>query len=281
MNFRFALVLLSVFGGQATLTATTSYSFGSSSNLSFASETTPYTAGSWTEAFTGGANTSEQIDCVVGITNPTKICGSPGPGSSVNINIPSAPTNQGILPNGTTNYLIVDGDNTYGAPVYTDMTALVVGATYLISFYQATSEETGNNQQDTDNWNVYILPGASTGEYICPTCSTPVDPGSIAPTFTSTPVANPGGPSSTPWALQTFTYKATSTTAILEFVTNAVTTTPGGTVEPPFLALAGVQSSELPEPGTWTLTLLGAGFVLAGLKLRRRSSAEYKRVKRG
>jgi len=56
----------------------------------------------------------------------------------------------------------------------------------------------------------------------------------------------------------------------------------GGTVEPPFLTLTGVTSDLVaPEPATWVLTLLGAGLVVAGSRLRRRPSTAYQRVKRG
>jgi hypothetical protein len=274
MNLRVIfVVLLCLICAQATLTASTSYSFGTPpSPISLGKES--YLAGVWTEDFTGGnPGTTQQIDCVVGLTIIAQICGAPGPGTSVNINIPIAPGNQGILPAGTTNYLVVDGDDRYGAPVSTPMTGLTVGATYQVTFYQASSEETGNNQADNDNWDVYVIPGTTGAEYICPTCATPVDPGGILPTFTSAVINNPGGPTSTNWEEQQFTFKATQTNEILEFVTYAVTAVAGGTVEPPFFALTGVATDLVaPEPGTWVLTLLGAGLVFAGSRLRKRRS---------
>ena len=282
MNRVTLVALAALVGGQATLTATTSYSFGTPpSPISLGSE--GYVAGVWTEDFTGGnPGTTQQIDCVVGLTITAQICGAPGPGTSVNINLPNAPGNQGILPTGTTNYLVVDGDNRYGAPVSTSMTGLIVGATYQVTFYQASTEETGNNQADNDNWDVFVIPGTTGAEYICPTCATPVDPGGILPAYTSTVINNPGGPTSTNWEKEQFTFKASQTTEILEFVTYAVTAVAGGTVEPPFLTLTGVTSDLVaPEPATWVLTLLGAGLVVAGSRLRRRPSTAYQRVKRG
>jgi hypothetical protein len=158
------------------------------------------------------------------------------------------------------------------------MTGLTLGATYQVTFYQATSEENGNNQADNDSWQVYVLPGLTSGVYICPTCATPVnpDPGDLA--FTSPATANSGGVS-TPWQMETFTFTATNVTELLEFVTDAVAKA-GGAVEPPLLALAGVSSGQVtPEPGTWVLTILGAGLVFAGSKLRRRRiPIGYKRV---
>jgi hypothetical protein len=271
MNLRVTLVvLLCAIGAQATLTASTSYSFGTSTNISFASEPTAYTAGVWTENYTG---TTEQIVCVVGLTvaNETNTCGNPGPGTSQHISITTGgqPGNSTILPTGTTQYAEIDGDPAYGAPISTNMTGLTIGATYQVSFYQASNEEDGNDKAYNDNWNVYVIPGAASGTYICPVCSTPVNPLPADLAFTSTVMANAGSVS-TPWQLQTFAFKATSATEILEFVTNAVAVT-AGAFQPPLFDLAGVTTQLAPEPGTWVLTLLGAGFVFAGSKLRKRA----------
>jgi hypothetical protein len=269
-------VLLTLCWGQAAF-ATTSYSFGTVNPFDMYNGSATSAAGVWNETIAPGV-TSQSIVCVNALANISNVCGNPGPDDSVSISIPAAPTNTAILPAGTTNYLIVDGDDTYGAPVSTDMTGLTVGATYQITFYQATSEENGNNQADNDPWQVYVIPGATTGAYICPTCATPttIDSGDLA--FTSPVTANSGGVS-TPWQMETFTFKATNVTELLEFVTDAVAKA-GGAVEPPLLALAGVSSQQVtPEPGTWVMTFLGAGLVFAGSKLRRRrASAEYKRV---
>jgi hypothetical protein len=275
MNLRVTLVvLLCAIGAQATLNASTSYSFGAPTNISFASETTPYSAGVWTENYTGGTGTTEQIVCVVGLTvaDETNTCGNPGPGTSQHIGITTAgqPGNSSILPIGTTNYAEIDGDPAYGAPISTAMTGLTIGATYQVSFYQASNEEDGNDKAYNDNWNVYVIPGAATGTYICPVCSTPVNPLPADLAFTSTVMANAGSVT-TPWQLQTFTFKATSATEILEFVTDAVAVT-AGAFEPPFFDLADVTTAQVaPEPSTWVLTLLGAGFVFAASKLRKRA----------
>src|SRR5437016_13465378 len=128
MNIRSTFVIVvSLSCAQAKLTATTTYDFGATNNISFASSPNPYVKGAWTESFTGGAGTTEQIVCVVALANTGHICGNPGPGSSVNIGIPAAPGNTGILPVGTTNYVVVDGDPTWGAPIWTNMTGLAVG----------------------------------------------------------------------------------------------------------------------------------------------------------
>jgi hypothetical protein len=278
MNLRLApAVLLTLCWGQAAF-ANTSYSFGTVNPFDMYNGTTTSPAGVWNETI-NAAVTSQSIVCVNALANIATVCGSPGPDDSVSVSIPAAPGNTAILPTGTTNYLIVDGDDTYGAPVSTDMTGLTVGVGYEVTFYQASTEEDGNNQADNDSWQVYVLPGLTSGVYICPTCATPVNPvpGDLA--FTSPVMANTGG-ESTPWEQENFFFVATNTSELLEFVTDAVAKA-GGAVEPPFLALAGVSTQLAPEPGTWVLTILGAGLVFAGSKLRRRrASTEYKRVAR-
>jgi hypothetical protein len=274
MNLRLApAVLLTLCWGQAAF-ANTTYSFGSVDPFDMYNGTTTSEAGVWNETIAPGV-TSQSIVCINALANTGNVCGNPGPDDSVSINLPAAPGNTTILPTGTSNYLIVDGDDRYGAPVSTDMTDLVVGATYVVTFFQASSEETPDNQADNDSWQVYVLPGLTSGVYICPTCATPVnpDPGDLA--LTSPVMANTGG-ISTPWEQENFRFTATNTTELLEFVTDAVNAA-GGAVAPPLLALTGVSVS--PEPGTWVLTILGAGLVFAGSKLRRRRpSQEYKRV---
>lgn len=278
------VVLLALVCAQATLTASTSYfTFGTAQPFDLYNGTVTSQAGVWNEVI-DPTSTLQSIDCINAITNVTKICGAPGPDSSVNINIPSAPGNQGIVPPNivvgqTTNYLVIDGDDRYGAPVYTEMTGLTSGDTYSISFDQSSTEETGNSQADTDRWQVYALSG-STPEYLCPTCATPVLDASHL-VYSSTPMLNPAG-GTTDWETETFTFLASAASEVLEFVTDAVITPPGtGNVLPPFLDLAGVTTPSLvtPEPGTWVLTFLGAGLVFAGTKLRRRTSTAFKRVK--
>jgi hypothetical protein len=269
---RFALGLLLTLCAQATVTASTSYTFGLTSDISLASEPTAYTAGSWTEAaYPNTATTGEQIDCVVALAATGHICGNPGPGSSVNIGIPTAPLNTAILPTGTTNYMMVDGDPTYGAPVWTKLTT-VIGENYVVTYYQASTEENGNSQNYNDNWDVYVIPPpASTGPYLCPqtdcagiTMTTTNPTGAII--FPSAVMTDPAA-TTTPWVKQSFAFKATATSEILEFVTNAVSTPTAGVFAPPFFALAGV-TMDTPEPGTWALVALGVGLVFGAARRR-------------
>lgn len=276
MHLRSTLVPALTLFCASTLMANTTYSFGPAVNESLDANNPVYTAGVWTEVTN---NSTEQIDCMVQVLDITNTCGNPGPGSSQHISIPSAPSNSSILPSGTNTYLEVDGDPTWGAPVWTDMTGLLVGDEYQISFYQASNEENGNDKAYDDYWEVYAIPGTGAGPYICPVCSTPIDPDPGDMVFKSDEMVNLGA-RSTPWELETFTFIATSTNEILEFVTDAVAVSPGA-FQPPFLDLAGVSSADVPEPATWLLTVVGACLVLAGSRVRRRlrgPSVAYKRV---
>lgn len=291
MNLRFTLVVpLALLCGQATLTADTTYSLGANTNVSFDSNTPTYESGAWNEAYTGGAGTGEQIVCAVANASTSNVCGAvgggSGPGNANDISIPAAPANASIT--GASSYIMIDGDPDYGAPVYTALTgatALVVGQEYQLSFYQASSEEDGNDKAYDDRWQVYLIPGTGAGPYICPVCATVVnpDPTDLAyssPVMVNTPVG--GNPVSTGWELETYDFVATSTNYILEFVTDAVAVGVGGngtppSFSPPMLDLAGVSTSMIPEPGTLALAILGAGLVFVGTRLRRRSSSSYKR----
>jgi hypothetical protein len=274
--------VLTLFCAQATLTASTTFSFGATSNISLASEPTAFVAGSWTE---NENNANEQIVCVVALATTANSCGDPGPAPNAQ-NIPiTAPT--GTPGGGVTNYLMDDGDPQYGAPVSTPLTGLTVGDVYTISFYQSATEETSADTLTAydDTWQVYLLPTTDpAGVYICPQayCSThsTVTAAPNAAVFTAQTMDAPAG-GSTAWQQQSFTFTATATSQVLEFVTNVATST-GATItsgsgfEPPMLDLADVtltQNSTTPEPSTWVLTLLGAGLVFVGGKLRQRFSA--------
>ena len=270
MKFRCALLLtLPLLFAETPVFASTSYSFGTSTDISLASETTAYVGGSWTEVLIN--TTNQNIDCVLNLADTTHICGNPGPSGAANVGIPFAPGNTAGLPTGTTSYLVVDGDNTWGAPVWTTLSGLTVNSFYTVSFYQSSNEENGNDQTYNDSWNVYLLPGASTGTYTPPG-------GDLA--YSSPIMANPGA-NSTPWEAESFTFKATNATEVMEFVTNAVSTPTAGVLAPPFLDLAAVtMNSAAPEPGTWTLTLIGFGAIACGVVLRRRTARAPARLPR-
>ncbi len=255
------------------MNASTSYSFGATTQVSFA--TNAYAEGVWAEV-QNPSITTEQIVCVVGLTvaDESNTCGNPGPGSSQHIGITTGgqPAN---APGTFSNYVEVDGDYQWGAPVWTAM-SLTPGDEYQISFYQASNEEDGNKKIYNDSWQMYIIPGATQGVYICPVCTTPVNPLPADLAFTSDVMYNAGGVS-TPWELETYAFIATSTSEVLEFVTDAMATT-SGAFQPPFLDLAGVTTTQItPEPATWVMAVLGVGLVFAGTRLRRLPAAAYRR----
>jgi hypothetical protein len=273
MKTRLSFLLPLALFGALTASATTTYSFGTNNNVSLGSQA--YAAGVWAEVYSGGAGTTQQIDCVVALASTANVCGNPGPGSAQHISVPVAPGNTAILPTGTTNYFMADGDNTYGAPIWTNLTGLTANTSYQITFYQSSNQESGNNQADTDKWLVYTIAGGSTGVYGTASSA----PAGATLAYTSATMSNPGG-TATNWQQQTFTFTtgAGVTNEILEFVTSAVATG-GGAVTPPMLNLAAVSLSPVqqggastPEPGTASLSILGGALVFIATKFRRRSS---------
>lgn len=306
MNFRSALVVsLALLGAQTTLTASTSYGFGTipttpnppNNGVGVSLGNENYLAGVWTETNVNGVtttanngNTDENIVCIVTLAGTTNVCGNPGPNGAASISIPAAPTNTAPLTGaGVTNYLLTDGDPQWGAPVWTQLNGLVSGDGYQISFYQAANEEDGNSHAYDDSWLAYLLPTSdTTGTYICPQAYCSDNGGTVTAAPGGSTLAFNGNTSTTlmadtaggtiGWEQETFTFVATATTQVLEFVTNVAASGTdavlgaGTTFEPPLLALADVTLTDnsVPEPGTWTLTLLGAGLVFAGSRLRRR-----------
>jgi hypothetical protein len=307
MKFPWALIAaLVLFSAQATLSASASYGFGTipagspedSVGISLGLE--GYTAGSWTETnwndvttTANNGNTDENIDCVVALASATHVCGNSGPNGAADIPI-TAPT--GTPGGGVTNYLMIDGDPQWGAPVSVDMTGLTKNETYTISFYQAASEETSAtpNSAYDDSWQAYLLPTSdSAGVFICTQAycaDNGVNGGTVAPApsgstlvfngNTNTLLMEDAAGSSTAWESESFTFVAGAASQVLEFVTNVAAAgtddvlAAGTTFEPPMLAIADITiTSSVPEPGTWTLTILGAGMVIAAGRLRRKFSA--------
>lgn len=303
MNFRLVLAGLALFGAQATLRASITYGFGTIPSgtpedgvgISLGDES--YVAGSWTEHYIN--DTNQNIVCVVALASTTNVCGNPGPSGAVSIPI-TAPTGTTPLTTaGISNYLLTDGDPDWGAPVSVDLD-VTQNDTYTISFYQAASEETGEGvsaKAYDDSWLAYLLPTTdSAGVYICPQAYCSDNGGTVTDAPTGSTLAfgslssgaasdfmADAASSSTAWELESFTFTASATgTQVLEFVTNVFSSTDtvlgsGTTFVPPMLALADVtltqQGPTTPEPGTWALTLLGAGFVIGAGRLRRKLSA--------
>lgn len=207
---------------------------------------TTYTFGSTNNVTLGSESSSAwtevgstSVDCVVGLAS-ISACG-------LSLSIPG---NAASLPSGTSNYLAANG--TSGNPVWTNITGLSQNTSYTVSFSDASSN--GNGQ-----WLAYILPGGSTGA---------ASPSSANLAHTSATTAN--------WQADSFTFATGSgqTNAILEFVASgsSLADLAAVSVGDTFQLIGGNQS--VPEPDTATLTMLGAGLVFIGSKLRRRPHAK-------
>ena len=132
------------------------------------------------------------------------------------------------------NFLAVDGEAAYAAPISQTVSGLTPGGQYTVSFVWA-----GNQFLDASS-EAYDLPL---------TVSWQVSLGSQ--TFT-TPVANYASHGFTGWMSQSFTYTASSTSEVLSFLAQG---TPNGL--PPVALLDGVSLTAIPEPSSWALLALG------------------------
>ena len=131
----------------------------------------------------------------------------------------------------------------YQAAIQQTINNLDVNSVASITFYWAGAQQYNYNGQTTEAWQVTL--GNETH---------------------STPVLQNADHGFTGWQKQTLSFVVTSTTEVLSFLALG---TPSGV--PPFSLLDGVSITEIPEPAS--LTLMGAGVVLAGLVLRRRRRA--------
>lgn len=133
-----------------------------------------------------------------------------------------------------TNFVGADGAYEVGAITQT-ISNLVVGDHYQLSFWYAGTQQYNFTGVTTEAWQV-----------------------AFGGTTYTTPVLSNQNHSFTGWYQQTFTFTATTTSQVLSFLAVG---TPSG--EPPFSLLDGVTMYDVPEPGTWALSLAGlAGLVI-------------------
>ena len=139
------------------------------------------------------------------------------------------------------NYIAIDGDATYRAPIFQSV-GLTAGDSYELQFYQAAAQQGGFASSTTDQWQVSL--GAATQ--------------------LSTLMTVPGG-TFAPWTLQTMDFQATSTSEVLSFLALG---TPNGV--PPIALLADVSLTAVPEPASWAMLLVGfAGLGFAAYRRAR------------
>ncbi len=141
------------------------------------------------------------------------------------------------------NFIAADG--AFGtAPITQTISGLTKGAKYNVSFDWAAAQQSGFSGVTTEQWQVSL--GAATH---------------------STAVKTNPNHGFTGWFSAVFTYTATGSSEVLSFLAQG---TPQG--QPPFSLLDGVSMTAVPEPGSWTLLLLGLFAVGGTVWLRSRSA---------
>jgi hypothetical protein len=141
------------------------------------------------------------------------------------------------------NFIGDDGDIIYRAPLFQTISGLTAGKTYDLTFYQAADQQAGIATPTTEQWEVSL--GSETQF--------------------STLISNPPGAFSG-WFLQSLDFVATSASETLTFLSIG---TPSGV--PPIVLLANVSLTAVPEPGAWTLLIVGMAGLAGALWWRRRS----------
>ena len=149
-------------------------------------------------------------------------------------------------------FMALDGDPNFTGPLEQTINGLTIGRTYELSYWA------GGELADRTNFQT-VQP---TGSFGSSTFATPV--------YTNAN-QSPPNPANTPgsfsgWMLETFYFTATQTSETLSFLANG---TPAANL-PPFALLDGVSVTDVPEPSTWAMMLVGfAGLGYAAYRRRR------------
>ena len=158
------------------------------------------------------------------------------------------------------NFIQADGNPVYESSFNQNLTGLMIGTTYDLSFWQAAGQQTTFSGATTEQWIVAL--GATGSSLLTNTSTSPAtyyDTDSSAEINVSTLMNTPSQGVS-PWNLVAMQFTATAVDQTLSFLAwgdNGNTTN-----LPPTVFLAGVNSPALPEPPTLALfgiALLGLG----------------------
>jgi PEP-CTERM motif-containing protein len=143
------------------------------------------------------------------------------------------------------NYIAADGAYEVSA-ITQNITGLIAGKTYAVSFAWAGAQQYTYRGATTDEWTVNL--------------------GSVAGTSQTTKLLSLPDEGASAWMNQTFNFVATTSTELLSFL---ATGTPAGV--PPFALLANVSVTQVPEPASLTIMVTGLVGLIAAA--RRRASA--------
>jgi hypothetical protein len=133
------------------------------------------------------------------------------------------------------NWLIADGGTSNNLAFYQTLTNLTVGASYVLTFYDAAGQQFNTGGATTEDWQVFF--GTTT----------------VYTTQSTTTIHN-AQQAFTPWSLVTMVFTAQSANPVLEFLSQG---TPVG--DPPMDFLAGVSLTQTPEPSG--IALMGIGMI--------------------
>ena len=186
---------------------------------------------------TGGCGTTSTVASLI----PSGTGGSGfNNGNALGASVPNSPDGG--------NFVAIDGDSAYGAPIWQVISGLMPGNNYVVTFYQAAAQQANAPSSVTTEWWNVTFAGV---------------------TKSSTVMTNPNRTSYQPWALQTLSFYVpiTSTgTETLQFLAGG---TPNGV--PPVSLLDGVSLVQgTPEPQSFVLVGTGLAAAIGLPRLRRR-----------
>jgi hypothetical protein len=170
------------------------------------------------------------------------------------------------------NFVEADGNPNFESGFNYNVTGLVPGETYTLSFYQAASQQRGFVGDTTEQWIVSL---GTEGLSACPGClgggnSYYFNTDPLA-SVVATPLMNTPSGGMTDWNFVSVSLTANAANQVLSFLAWG---DDGNTVNlPPMVFLTGVNSGPglvgAPEPGSGWLMISTVLFVAAGLVVRR------------